>query len=76
MTMLEGAGSADINSESAGATVSGNSSLTATGHADMPGTGGVSPVSATVLAGTPLSRSVDAAAAGLPATLTADQSPI
>ena len=73
VSMLDGAGSADITSQSAGGTVSGNSSLSATGHADIQGPAGVLPVSATVLSGTPLSGTVDAAAAGLPATLTADQ---
>src|SRR6185312_12547126 len=66
-------GSAVIDSVSSGGTVSGSSSLTSTGHADIQGPAGVLPVSATVLSGTPVSGSVDPAAAGLPATLTADQ---
>jgi high-affinity iron transporter len=54
-------------------TVSGTSTLTTTGHQELSAgsESGSATVSATVLSGSPISAPVDAAAAGLPTTLTA-----
>jgi high-affinity iron transporter len=55
----------------AGSTVAGTSTLSATGHVDVSAPAGQ--LSATRFTGTPITAAVDATAAGLPASLTADQ---
>jgi high-affinity iron transporter len=65
--------SADLSSNLAGSIVTGTSALTSSGHADLAATPGGATVSATVYQGSPISAPVDAAAAGLPTTLSAAQ---
>ncbi len=71
VTLAAAAATAEIRSELAGSVVSGSTTLAATGHADVSGPTGS--LSATVLAGTPMSTQLDPTAAGLPATLTVDE---
>ena len=71
VTMAAAAATAEIRSELAGSVVSGSTTLAAAGHADVSGPTGS--LSATVLAGTPVSTQLDPTAAGLPATLTVDE---
>jgi high-affinity iron transporter len=62
---------ADVTATMAGSMVAGSSTLSATGHVDVPAPTG--PVSATHFTGTPITTAVDATAAGLPVSLTAGQ---
>ena len=67
--LAPGATEATLTVEVAGATTTGTSTLTATGHAAIATSGG-STATATTFAGTPVGSTVDATAAGLPAELT------
>ena len=69
ITLSADATTADLRAELAGSVVAGATTLVAAGHAEAGGPAGS--VSATVLAGSPVSAQVDAAAANLPVTMTA-----
>jgi high-affinity iron transporter len=71
ITLVAAATSAELSAELAGTTITGSSTLGATGHTDVPTAGGA--VSATILAGSPIIAPVDGAAAGLPGTMTGRQ---
>jgi high-affinity iron transporter len=71
VSLAADASTALLVSEVAGSSITGTTTLTSTGHADITLADGS--VSATTLTGTPVAAAVDAAAAGLPTTLTADQ---
>ena len=64
--------SADLRSTVGGSAITGSATLSASGHVEVRAAGDGT-ASATLLTGTPISVDVDAAGAGLPATLTADQ---
>ena len=63
--------SADLRSTLDGSAITGSTTLSASGHVEARA--GDATASATLLTGTPISVDVDAAGAGLPATLTAGQ---
>lgn len=71
VTLAGDLAAADIRSEFDGSVVTGTTTLSTTGHADVQGASGT--LSATVLAGTPLSAQVDTLAAGLQDTLSAEE---
>ncbi|MET0865050.1 MAG: iron uptake transporter permease EfeU [Nakamurella sp.] len=75
ITLTDGLGSAGIDTDVTGSTISATSALAATGHTDIRAeAGSTAPtVSATELTGTPITGAVDAAALGLPTSLTAQQ---
>jgi high-affinity iron transporter len=74
VTMADGLSFAVVDADLAGLPVSASTAFAATGHTDVRGVSGVGPtISATELTGAPITGPVDAATAGLPTTLTAQQ---
>ena len=74
VTMTDGLRSAVIDAELAGVPNSASTALIATGHADIRDESGAGPtISATQFTGVPITGRVDAAAIGLPTTLSAQQ---
>ena len=71
VTLAADAATAEVSAQFAGASINGPTTLSTTGHVDVATDGGT--VSATVLAGTAITAPADAAAAGLPSTLTGAQ---
>jgi high-affinity iron transporter len=71
ITLADGLGAVGVATDLGGSPISVTSVLTSTGHTAVDA--GSSTISATELAGAPITGPVDAAALGLPTTLTAEQ---